>query len=103
MIQALEDALRDTGLTPCLIVRLTREQHGRMRLAVSEKPERCPHCSGPILCEILGKGGTKRVACEPAASFATNEYAETPNFIPFRQSLCPPQARVVHQMLWLSP
>jgi hypothetical protein len=31
-----------------------------MRMAVSEEPEQCPHCSGPALCVILGKGGTRR-------------------------------------------
>jgi hypothetical protein len=88
MIQTLEDAVRDTGLTPCLIVRLTCEQHGRMRLAVGEEPEQCPYCSGPVLCEILGKGGTRRASMsESEASFAQNEYAETPNFISFRQYL----------------
>jgi hypothetical protein len=87
MIPTLKDAVRGTGLTPCLIVRLICKQHGRMRLAVSEKPDQCPHCWGPVFCEILGKGATKRVVCKPEASFATNEYAETTSFIPFRQYL----------------
>ena len=79
MTQALEDAVLDTGLTPGLIVRLTCEHHDRMRLAVSKKPEQCPHCSGPVLCEILAKGGTRRVVCKPEANFAPNEYVETPS------------------------
>jgi hypothetical protein len=60
MTQPLADAVRDTGLTPCLIVRVICRHHGRMRVAVSERPERCPRCSGPALCAILGKGGTRR-------------------------------------------
>ena len=32
-----------------------------MRLTIREEPEqRCPHCSGPVLCEVLGTGGTRR-------------------------------------------
>ena len=31
-----------------------------MRVAVTEAPERCPYCSGPVQCLVLGKGGTRR-------------------------------------------
>ena len=60
MTQPLADALRDTGLTPCLYIRVTCRKHGQMRVAATEALERCPHCSGPVQCLMLGKGGTKR-------------------------------------------
>jgi hypothetical protein len=74
MPQPLADALRDTGLTPCLYVRVTCRKHGQMRVAATKALERCPHCSGPVQCLVLGKGGTKQQPrIEEEQSFAHDE------------------------------
>jgi hypothetical protein len=60
VIQTLEDAVRDAGLTPCLFVRVRCPKHGEFRVAMENPKHECPHCAEPAACFVLGKGGTRR-------------------------------------------
>jgi len=46
-----------------------------MRMAATEALELCPHCSAPVQCLVLGKGGTKREQrrIEPEDKFSPDE------------------------------
>jgi hypothetical protein len=80
MTQPLTDAVRDAGLTPCLIVRVHCGNCGEMRLTATEAPEHCPQCSEPAYYYILGRGGTRRGrAVEPETNFRFVTKAEAFN------------------------